>query len=263
MIASDRPAAISAARPFGLEARCPMTAFNWRSAAGAVVASALLAPAEAGAKIILITHGDTITHLGAANDRGKKFPPSVRVGYKHSYYGLFWIDFWTSDGTYCVYEGDRFAPISAAEAAELLGKREGDLSPPFLYQVPLGWLIFGPLIGIWIGVSAFKKEKPSELAKLFEDARYRKALDVLNEHYAQSAHAAPAATDQPEPASAAPAPAGEDERFQAAFRAGVQHLVQEGIDAPEAERNLGLMVSVMFHAGQPQAEAPKDGTPAQ
>ena len=73
-----------------------------------------------------------------------------QVGYKYGYWGVFWIDLWTHDGTYCLYEGDRYKPIEPAEAARLLGKSEGELSKPFLYRVPLGWFLFPPLLVPWV-----------------------------------------------------------------------------------------------------------------
>jgi len=71
--------------------------------AAAVAALALwLQPAAAHAKgIILITHGDTINHLGdvASEYRGAGLPATT-VGYKYSSFGVFWLDLWTWGGTY-------------------------------------------------------------------------------------------------------------------------------------------------------------------
>jgi hypothetical protein len=113
---------------------------------GVGFALALFSPSEASAKFVLITSGETITHIGDVTPQTKMGPAGVKVGYKYNYYGVFWIDLWTSGGTYCVYEDKKYGPISSAEAAQLLGKSESDLSSPFLYRFPLGWLILGPLI---------------------------------------------------------------------------------------------------------------------
>jgi hypothetical protein len=119
-----------------------------RFVAGAVCALALLSPSAASAKIVLITTGETITHVGDITPTPQMKPgtANIKVGYKYNYYGLFWIDMWTSGGAYCVYEGKQYNPISEAEAAQLLGKSESELSAPFLYRVPLGWLILGPIL---------------------------------------------------------------------------------------------------------------------
>ncbi|MDB5388308.1 MAG: hypothetical protein JWM11_3954, partial [Planctomycetaceae bacterium] len=42
---------------------------------------------------ILITHGETITKLGDVSAADKlRFPGNVEIGFKHSYFGIFWID---------------------------------------------------------------------------------------------------------------------------------------------------------------------------
>ena len=86
-----------------------------------LVAAVLLSPSQARAGVILITHGDTISHIGevAPEFRSPKLPQ--RVGFKSSYFGVFWIDLWTWGGEFCAYEGDRYQPISRAEAARLIG----------------------------------------------------------------------------------------------------------------------------------------------
>ncbi len=140
-----------------------MAARSWRYALACVTACFLLALSEARAGVVLITRGETICHLGDAcppapppavppappdrRDREANTPaPNRGVGYKYGYWGIFWIDLWTWGGEYCVYEGDRYRPISRGEAARLMGKPETELGTPLLYRVPLGWFIFAPLI---------------------------------------------------------------------------------------------------------------------
>jgi hypothetical protein len=111
-----------------------------RHTVAAVVACALFAPSEVSAKIALFTSGESIIPIGTA----KEGPPDMRqIGFKYNYGGLFWIDFWTWDGTYCIYQDKRYKPITEAEAAQLLGKPTSALSKPFQYRVPLGLLILG------------------------------------------------------------------------------------------------------------------------
>lgn len=225
-----------------------MRSHCWRFLFGSLIAFPLLTPADAAAKFFLITHGDTITNVGAGSTKADPMMRSCQVGYKYGYFGLFWIDLWTYDGTFCIYEGKQYNPISQADAAKLLGKSENDLSPPFLYQVPLGWLVFGPIIVCWAFYAALKKKKGNEITTLFQDARYQKALEILNEHYAkQTAAAATAESSDP------PDPAEDNRKFRVAFDAGVEHLVGVGIAREEAERNLATMVHVMFQANQQPA----------
>src|SRR5437667_25085 len=98
-----------------------MVSSCFRSFAGVVVASALLSPNEARA--YLFTWGESISHIGDSSVKTPQNPGVTKVGYKFSYFGVFWLDLWTSGGTYCVYEGNHYNAIQPAEAAHLLGKK--------------------------------------------------------------------------------------------------------------------------------------------
>jgi hypothetical protein len=228
-----------------------MSACNLRSLAGILVAYALLSPSTASAKgFVLVTWGETISHVGDVSSPNKQNPGPNKIGYKSSYFGVFWIDLWTWGGTYCVYEGKRYGPIQPAEAARLLSKQESELSTPFLYRVPLGWLIFGPLIVIGIIFAALDKGSGNEIALLFQDARYQKALEVLNEQYGKQP-AATAATQAVELQTTT----DDESRWRVAFEAGVQHLIGVGIPREEAERNLATMIQVLAQSQQQEATA--------
>jgi hypothetical protein len=124
-----------------------------------------------GRGFVLITHGDTISHLGEIDSKSRAFVNGeAKVGYKWSYGGIFWIDFWTWDGEYCLYEGDGYEPITGEDAAKFM--RQPTLpDPPFFYRFPLGLLILGGLLGLCLlGViaSAFggaESKKNDETAK--------------------------------------------------------------------------------------------------
>jgi hypothetical protein len=212
-----------------------------------LVAAVLSSPSRSDAQI-LITHGDAIKHIGDVKTnplQGQPLPAN-KVGFKYSHFGVFWADLWTWDGTYCLYSGNDYWALQPAEAAALLGVRESELSKPFLYTFPLGLLILVPLCLLGILMNAFKKQQPSEdpLAHLFQDPRYQTALSVLSERYAKQ-EASEAMTTQPAPGpGAGPKP----DKVDAAFEAGVQSLVDQGIPRNEAERNLGLMVHSLMAA---------------
>jgi hypothetical protein len=229
-----------------------------------LAAFALLSPSEVSARgIVLVTWGETISHVGEASPQAGNMHGSNKVGYKYGYWGVFWVDLWTHGGTYCIYEGKRYNPISPAEAARLLGRSEDELSTPFLYRIPLGWLIFGPLIVIGIIAAVREKGSGNEIALLFEDPRYQKALEVLNEQYSKPPAAAepeqgagaPAAAE-PEQGAGAQATTDDESRFRAAFEAGVQHLIGAGIPREEAERNLATMLQILTQAQEQEAAAP-------
>jgi len=132
-----------------------MTMPNGRHVAAALIGYVLLSPSQASAKFFLITHGDTITDLGPIKVKGEDMPANVplKVGYKYSYGGLFWVDFWTWDGTYCIYHDKSFEPISEEVAAGLLGKSPGELSRPFFYRFPPGLMILG-VVAVIAGIRA-------------------------------------------------------------------------------------------------------------
>jgi hypothetical protein len=247
-----------------------------RLGAAALVACAVLAPAQAHARgIILITWGETISHTGTAsapaNFLGGKDGPGpqgaepapgfpVKVGYRWHYFGIFWIDLWTWGGEYCIYEGKRYHPLRPAEAAQLLGKSESELTRPFLYRFPLGLLLLGPIIGLLILLGAMDARKQSRrkdaVAQLFQDARYQQAVAILHDHLGPPAAAVSPGQDAGQP----PQPSAQG-RFAAAFEAGVQHLVSQGIQREDAERNLAIMVQVLDAAAR-QADAQAAAPPA-
>ena len=73
--------------------------------AALVALAALGAPRTATAgKLMLITRGDQIRELTPTPGApGGELTDGLKVGHLCSYAGLFWIDFWTWDGQYCVY----------------------------------------------------------------------------------------------------------------------------------------------------------------
>ncbi len=219
-------------------------------AAATLLACAFLSPSQARAGAVLVTWGDTISHLGDVSPEHRHVAGAAKVGYKSSYWGVFWIDLWTWGGTYCVYEEKRYRPVNRAEAARLTGKPESALAAPFLYHVPLGWLIFGPLFALAIAGAVLDKRKPpaDSLAALFQDARYQRAMEIIGEQYAKQEATPLVAAPGQDPAPAQQADAGNGDRFRAAFEAGIQHLVSEGVPREEAERNLGTMVNALAHA---------------
>jgi len=116
-----------------------------------VIVLCLAWPAQASAKgAVLITHGDTIADLGpiAAMPDGEDGDElrGHKVGYKYSYFGLFWLDAWTWDGEFCVFEGNNFMPVSQEMATALLGK---SASAPVFYRLP-------PLLLLILAFVAFK-----------------------------------------------------------------------------------------------------------
>jgi hypothetical protein len=105
-------------------------------------------------------YGDHIIHIGDGGIETVRLYGVRNVGFKFTVVSLACFHLWTWGGTYCVYEpvldGDRltdkYAAISRAEAARLLGKQESDLSTPFWYRFPPGYLLLLAFLFV-VGIS--------------------------------------------------------------------------------------------------------------
>ena len=146
-----------------------MTPSLLRMCSFAIVALAfacgLLFPDDAHARrrggLVLITSGETIEHVqnvpedmvDVAMDLTDR---PVRVGYRYSSVGLFWIDAWTYDGAFVLYDGDDYWDLDEELSQGLLGKSLDELDTPPLYRFPplLVLLIVGGLgFGVYKGVA--------------------------------------------------------------------------------------------------------------
>jgi hypothetical protein len=222
-----------------------------------VVSVVLLSPSEASAKI-LITRGDVIKHIGNVAEQQRQFlAPAVRnqvaVGFKYSYFGIFWLDLWTWGGEYCIYQGDKYEPLTPTQAAILLNTSESELSTPFLYKCPLGLAIVVVAIAVIVPVTLVQKQRAKRrfeehVRDLFQDERYQKALDVM----AEEAKKQEAARAQAETEAAGGTGTEEPPPADGGFEAAVQHLISKGVPREEAEANLRLMLSVLEASDQQQ-----------
>lgn len=233
-----------------------------RGLALAVAALFFLNPGRASAKLILITWGDTINHLGEINNpvyqktlRNEGRAKLPAVGFKYTSFGIFWLDLWTWSGEYCLFEDKTYQPIPASLAADLMGVPESSLSKPFLYRYPLGLLILIGIVTVGVPVAWLRGAEGRRIRRLFSDARYHQALSILADHSTRRQEAreqwqaavqqAKERDEEPPPEPVPPQP--DDGGFEEA----VLHLVREGIPREEAEKNLSTMLHAL--AAQPQA----------
>jgi hypothetical protein len=136
-----------------------------RLVALAVVLGVWMLPSKAEAKgFVLITHGDGVKHLA---DVSAEMKDSVRkatgqdgtkVGYCHSYFGVFWIDLWTWNGHHCLYKDRTVWKLEPSEAADLLKVDQKKLSKPFTYMFPPGLVIIVLLILGFVAMKVFGKK---------------------------------------------------------------------------------------------------------
>ena len=91
-------------------------------------------PRTAEARVAIANTGKTIWHLGDAP--AEYAMHGMRdVGFMYERYGVFWLDFWRSDGMFVAYAGDTYVPITDEDAA-----RAG-LRTPWSYHVPIGLVL--------------------------------------------------------------------------------------------------------------------------
>jgi len=234
-----------------------------------------LLPARAEAKVpFLITYGDSISQLAPLpadkkDTLEKLTKPGTQIGYKYSYFGLFYLDVWTWGGEYCLFEGKSFWSLKPEQVAELLAVPVEKLPKPFFYRFPslLSLLVLG-LIALLI-IGRFVKSDEEEAAELLKDERYREALDLFRKKYEEQSAAAPAAPA--EGAAAGDKPAGEAEESEdaddepkspaltAALEVGAAHLTSKGIKPEDAKAKLALLARVEIFNKKPEATASSTG----
>lgn len=224
-------------------------------------------PALAGIPV-MITHGETIKKIGdlpepmggmmaklAGTDK-------VEVGYLYNYFGVFWIDLWTWGGQYCLFHRNQAQVLQPEECAKFLGTTVDKLSKPWQYRFPLGLLMIGGIVLVAIPLnmwtSANERREKRRIEALFEDSRYKDALEIFNR----------ALSHVPEPgeseiADSAEVQNKEHQHYQEAFDLAVGHLVQNGEDRSQAAANFGMMLAILAEsaAGAETASANETNTP--
>jgi hypothetical protein len=193
----------------------------------------VLQPSKAEAKgFMMVTYGDSVFHVARVPEDQKTFLRQVfkqdaAVGYHYDYFGVFWLDFWTWDGQWCLYNGNRYWPLSAQQAALILKTKPDDLRKPFLYTFPLGLTIVGVLFGGLVLIAKFvKTDDDRTVAKLQSDPRYAQAIQIF---------LATLPSDEADPVR-------RREKVLAALQSAVEYLTTQGVPREEAEKNLGELL---------------------
>lgn len=210
-------------------------------------------PAETPAPMVggvplLITHGDTVKKVADLPEDRKEMvrmatgEADLVVGYRYSYFGIFWLDLWTWGGKFCLSRDLNVLELDEEQFQLLIGKPTSDYSPPWLYRFPLG-LILVVGFGTFVGVSGFLAQRAEakaakHLAMLREDHRYRQAMEIF-ETTRQNANIPDGQTvDEMDGARSA--------RIDAGLEAAVDHLVQNGIEYEEALSNFNKLLTALL-----------------
>lgn len=175
--------------------------------------------------------------------------PEAKAGYVYEHFAIFWITVWTWGGDYAVYRkmGDiEVWPATREQMAMLLGKSVEDVHPPFAYRWPFLIRIVGilgigfvALVGFGAIVSAGENKK---FAKLKEDPVYRKAMKILEKKVGE-----PAGTGHLS-----------ERRIRKCAASAGKYLLSEGIDKPEAKKNMTFIANQMYPEQREEPEHPDD-----
>lgn len=205
----------------------------WRVLVLAAALAALsLTPSRSEAKgIMLVTYGDAFKHMG-------EVPPDMKeainamtgstpeIGYKYSYFGLFWLDLWTWGGEYCLYKEKQYWPLPPAAAAKLLQVEEKKLGKPLTYTFPplLVILVLVVALFVWGGVHEAAQQRKAKA--LLKDPRYERARDRLLQPDAEDSQGLPF-----------------EARRKVARDAAAALLVSEGVEPKQAQDAVALLES--------------------
>lgn len=197
----------------------------------------LLAPADAHARrrgIGIINTGDNVSHVGdVAQDHREMVmaetgSPEAKVGYLYKRFGLFWVNVWTWDGKYCLYDdSDTVWELDQEQAANLMGVTPEDVAPPFVYKFPPGLPVLLALGGFIVFSRVREGQAEKEVQALLDDSRYQRALSIL----------------QGEDGDADPEVTEVDPSI--AFERAVASLTEAGVPREEAQANLSKIVAAM------------------
>ena len=134
----------------------------------------------------LITQGEAIKHLADVPDDRK---PEARriagihadIGYRHQHVGVLWLDLWSWDGEYCLYQGTSSWDLTPSQAASLLGISQAELRKPILYSVPIGLVALLITGGTGLALVGSKRSNKADFDEVMTDPRYLRAWEILHE----------------------------------------------------------------------------------
>lgn len=215
----------------------------------ALVTTVLLFDAERSeAKFIPIIWGtgESVAHVGEVPEGVNT--PLKQVGFKYWSFSVYWVDLWTSEGAYCLYEGDRYIPLTHAQAAQLLGSSSGEKWNPWWYSFPPSWMAVLAFGCIGFVLSHMKRRAANrEIARiqdLFHQEAYVEALQKIQNDMQAETAAEPEGQNESE-GEALSRTLSDQERFQQAYERAIEGLVARGIPREEAATNLATIVQIV------------------
>lgn len=202
----------------------------------------LTSASEAQAQKVIVVHSGTeILPYKSLSDESQRLAREIpalqgkewRIGFKCARGGVLGFDFWTMDGEFVLYSADGHLPLTA-ELAQALAIPTADLRFPLLYHVPSGWWLLGFCLIIF-AVAYWRVSKYRHLRRLHADARYRDALNLVEEALFQP-------TEQGQNGDEAALAASRLNQIAEAREKAVQLLKARDIPEPVARKNLALLL---------------------
>ena len=193
----------------------------------------------------LITHGEKFSSYGdvpeeiRAEMRAEGEEVLTEIGYKYDHFGLFWLELWTWDGGWCVFNEDTntYFPLEKTQAAILLDESPDDLGKPFRYKFPLLLVIVVVLVILGAIGSRVGKSNEDKIKKLLADDRYQQAVAIMQDHQEEIEKQATESDELP----------AEDE---VGFNKAIDYLTSQSIERAEAEQNLSLVLAMLAAASE-------------
>jgi hypothetical protein len=197
----------------------------------------LVTPAAAGAALAQRAGGirygrtDVLTHVAdlpadVREQLRQQTGLNLAVGFYYRRWSLFTeaFAFWTWDGKYVLFQGDRGFQPTDEELVAWLGKEQYDsLGKPFAYRFPPGLVtVVGLVVAIVVLVRLFPTTQ-ARLKRLSRDHKYVEAMQVYGKNLPEGA----------EPSA---------EEKERALATAVQTLQSQGISATTARANLRLIL---------------------
>lgn len=204
--------------------------------------------AHARRGIMLITSGDSITEVAPLDPEAAKAVEAetgagAAIGYKYEQFGVFWLEIWSWDGKYVLFNGDDYWDIPDEQLAAMAGVGSLDeLSKPLTYTIPPGLAIIVVAVLGFGAFAIFSKGddededdavggQPAGPTSLANDPRYQQAIAAYHAN-----------------------PGNHDQKISAA----VALLMQHGVDHQQGYANL---MALLNPQAQPQPGHGQGGYP--
>ncbi|MCA9442906.1 MAG: hypothetical protein KC964_19035 [Candidatus Omnitrophica bacterium] len=159
------------------------------------------------------------------------------LGFLYERFHIFYLDIWTWNGRYVLYEDELYYEISSEFREALLTSGVKGFRKPILYTFPIGGILLVLIVVAAIGFPRLFPSPESQVRRLFNDERYQEAITLYSNKVRPSNQ-----TEDGNDLEATPP--------EKAFESAVEHLEKKGIEHDEAQRNLQIMFQILASNSQ-------------